>query len=615
MFENGGPNTKHSRLPSQADISKILDDHGVSPFQRPYVLQRWSEQLAGKEPTFKTIPVDIRTFIEHPEYMNKGGSTEQPVVYPRVMDELEECNTGKYVEGVFTGGIGSGKSTAALYTTTYQAYLLGCMANPHRTFGLDPSSEILFIFQSITATLAKAVDYNRFRDMVRESPWFQNNFMFRTDLESKMEFPGRFEVVPVAGTETAAIGQNVMGGIIDELNYMSVVQKSSKSMDKGVYDQAVALYDSISRRRKSRFMNQGRLPGVLCLVSSKRYPGQFTDTKEAEAKSDPTIFIYDKRTWEIAPERYSGKTFQVFTGGPTRRPRVLQPHETLADEDAHLAMAIPVEHRIDFDKDIINALREVAGVATLARHPFILNTDSINAAMTGGNKATAPLTDFNTYKVGLESDWALKSAPRFAHVDLGITSDHAGVVIGHVKEFKSMERSDGIHETLPVVEIDLVLGVAPPVNGEINFEKIRQLFYIVRDKLRIPLRWVTYDSFQSVDSLQILRGKGFTTGQTSMDKTPYAYELMKSAMYDSRLIMPQHDKLALELASLERDPMTGKIDHPPRGSKDLSDCVAGVVYGLTMRREIWTGHNIPPAMVPAWLLDAGKMASKLDTDA
>jgi len=35
------------------------------------------------------------------------------------MNELRELNSGKYVEAVLTGAIGTGKSTIALFTTAY----------------------------------------------------------------------------------------------------------------------------------------------------------------------------------------------------------------------------------------------------------------------------------------------------------------------------------------------------------------------------------------------------------------------------------------------------------------------------------------------------------------
>ena len=125
-----------------------------------------------------------------------------------------------------------------------------------------------------------------------------------------------------------------MGGLIDELNYMAVVEKSKVAVDRGTYDQAILVYNSIARRRKSRFMENGKLPGILCLVSSKKYPGQFTDQKMAEAERDPTIFVYDKRVWDIKPDDFGNHGwFQVFAGDMTRKPRLLEKNEEVVDDD------------------------------------------------------------------------------------------------------------------------------------------------------------------------------------------------------------------------------------------------------------------------------------------
>ena len=106
------------------------------------------------------------------------------------------------------------------------------------------------------------------------------------------------------------------------------------------------------------------------------------------------------------------------------------------------------------------------------------------------------------------------------------------------------------------------------------------------------LEWVTYDSYQSTDSVQLLRQKGFKTGTVSIDKDSIPYDVMKTAFYDSRIEAPLHDKALEEIVRLERDTKTGRVDHAPRFSKDCADAVAGVVHGLTYRREIWTRHNV-----------------------
>jgi hypothetical protein len=553
-----------------------------------YLLYRWH-------------PVGIREFVTSPSYLNKASE-----VYPVILEEAEELNSGKYVEAVLTGAIGSGKTTLALYTTAYQLYLLSCMRSPHRVFRLDPSSEILIIFQSITKQLAKGVDYQRFRSMVEESPYFKTKYPHDKTLQSELVFPNRVIVRPVSGSDTAAIGQNVIGGVIDELNYMAVVEKSKSSVDGGTYDQAVSVYNSIARRRKSRFLEQGKMPGILCLVSSKKYPGQFTDQKVEEAEKDKSIFIYDKRAWEVKPWAFSKGWFAVFQGDLTRKPRILMDGEEVDVEDRHLVLSIPEEFRTEFEKDIINALREIAGVSTLARHPFFMEVERVNAAFKKAQHSIfnqSPV-DFVITRLGLRKGAFYKpELPRFVHIDLAKTGDSAGVALGTVTGFKDVGIS-GQPAFMPNIWIDGVLEVRPPRNSEIRFDKIRQVLLTLRN-LGLNIRWVTFDQFQSADSQQILRQQGFTTGQQSIDEVPCRpYDFVKSAMYEGRLSMPAHEHLQHEILSLEKDAKKGHVDHPPDGSKDCADALAGVVFGLTMRREIWAHYKIPLMMIPSNVITA-----------
>lgn len=558
-------------------------------------------------------PVDVETFLLDKYYLGLEGE-----VYPVILSEMKEINTGKYVEALFTGAIGTAKTTMALWTTAYQLYLLSCMDNPQKVFGIARTDEILLIFQSISAKLAKSLDYARFRALIERSPYFKEQFPFDKDLESELQFPHRIIVRPVSGADTAAIGQNVIGGVIDELNYMAVVEKSKASVDGGMYDQAVALYNSIARRRKSRFMKQGKLPGILCLVSSKRYPGQFTDRKEEEAKTDPTIYVYDKRVWDIKPDAFTGEWFSVFIGDQTRQPYIVTDPDSVSPDDRELVMNIPEEYRGEFETDIINSLREIAGVSTLALHPFIMNSSAVADCLREEKwLLTEPKADFQAQNVSIvPSRIKYPDEPRFAHVDLGITGDSAGVTIGCVSGFKEIKRGD-VSEMLPMIHIDAILEVPPPKGGEIKFFKIRDLFYKLRD-LGLPLRWVSYDSYQSVDSMQILRQNGFITGLASMDTSTLPYEVLKSALYDRRITAPFHEKTIRELLSLEIDRKKGKIDHPssPGSSKDCSDSLAGVVYGLTMRRELWIRHGVPISSIPTFMREnAGKDKMKSETPA
>lgn len=555
---------------------------------------------------YRTRPVGIREFCCSPNFLDK-----EKEIYPELLRELEIINNGQYTEVVYTGGIGSGKTTGALYTNAYQLYLLSCLRNPHERYGLDPSSEILLIFQSITAALAARVDFARFRNMIELSPYFRDKFPFDRSLKSSLIFPGRVEVRPVSGADTAAIGQNVMGGLIDELNFMAVVEKSLMSIDKGTYDQALAVYNSISRRRKSRFMTQGKLPGILCLVSSKKYPGQFTDQKEEESRKElretgkTTIYIYDKRVWEIAPaDRFSGKWFQLFVGDESRKPRILDDGEIVKSNELPLVMNIPVEYKGEFERDMMNALRDIAGVSTIALFPFFQSREDIAETFDQHDSILSDIeTDFVTTQLQVyPKRFFKKDLPRWIHIDLSLRRDATGISCACVPGFATIARGDGPddYEIMPQVRFDFQLKVTAPRGGEILYHKIRSLLYTLKQQ-GLNIKWVSLDSYQSVDMQQILRQSGYVTGELSMDKTTLPYEVLKSAIYDGRVNAPAHRICMKELIGLEMDAKMKKVDHTPDGTKDVADSMAGCVYGLTMRRETWNSFDVPLVKMP-WSL-------------
>jgi hypothetical protein len=536
--------------------------------------------MKAEADNYVCLPVDVQTFIESDEGMAKRRKDEEGVwrceVYPKIMDELRECNSGRYVEATFTGAIGTGKTTSALYSLVYQLYMLSCLKNPHRLFDLDEASEIVFIFQSLKAATAEEVGYDRFFAMINTSPYFLNHFMYDRSVKTELIFPKRIIVRPMSGLATAAIGQNVFGGLLDEVNFMKVVEKSRQSADGGEYNQANEIYNSISRRRKTRFIKRGsngKLPGLLCLVSSKRYPGEFTDKKMEEAKKEirengfTRIFVYDKRPWDVMPAgTYGNERFKLFLGDLSRKPRIMEADETVADEDANLVMEIPVEFKSEFERDILSAIRDVAGCSTFALHPFIVNTEAVAKAFgRGPSILTLGETDFVTTRPGIILDNIRnKDEPRLAHIDLGLTGDSAGVCVGHVEKFVEVARKDGMYDMLPLIRLDLILRVPPPRNGEIEFESIRTLLYKLRE-VGVNLKWISFDTFQSADSMQLMRHKGFITGPYSIDKTSMPYEVTKTAFYDERIIAPQHKKALEEMIRLERDPEDGLIDHPEGG--------------------------------------------------
>ena len=600
---------------SDAEYAKVGTDRGYTPTEfEPYLdpsLRGITDVYDGdrKEPLMTP-----REFFTNPNYTGTVGA----YIWPKVLEEIEEMNNGNYVEAVLTGGIGAAKTSAAIGSQLYQLYSLMTFYNPHVPFGLKPTDEIVIIFQSMRLGQAKEVAYDRFKAMVDECPYFINDFPYDKDIKSQLRFPNHIIVKPVAGNESATIGQNVIGGILDEVNFMESIEKSKRDPDGGTYEQAITLYNSIARRRESRFMTRGQLPGLLCLVSSKRYRGQFTDVKTEEAVTNKRIYVYDKRVWDVvSPEKfdmmYTDKWFDVFVGDEHRKPYMVDATHPAPKDEKELVMAIPVEHEHDFTADLLKALRDIAGVSTTALHPFIMDPERVVESFDAHNSIfSREECDFDT--MGLKiypKEFINPKEPRFIHIDLAISRDSCGFGIGHVTGFEPVRRGpapkigeDGKPgkderpvEMLPRIHIDGLLEIRPPRGGEISFAKIRDIIYLLT-KLGLNIQWITFDSFQSTDSKQILNQRGYKTGDASLDKDTAGYEMLKTAFYDGRLDLPPHVKCLRELLRLERDEKKDKVDHRAAESKDVADALAGVVYGLTRRMEIWHRFKIPVREIP-----------------
>lgn len=161
--------------------------------------------------------VDVQEFVESPEFMNQKGH-----IRPAILSELIRLfEGGDYVEAVLTGAIGIGKNYFADLAMAYQLYLLSVYWNPQAEFDLAPGSNIVFIMQSMKLQLAQKVVFEQFGQRLALSPYFKKFFPADASLKTEMRFPCNIMILPVGGQDTGAIGMNVFGGVIDEMNFMA----------------------------------------------------------------------------------------------------------------------------------------------------------------------------------------------------------------------------------------------------------------------------------------------------------------------------------------------------------------------------------------------------------
>ena len=166
---------------------------------------------------------------------------------------------GDYVEAILTGAIGWGKSTFAEIAMCRMLYEISCLRDPQKVYGLMKGSVIVLLNVGVTLDNARKVVFQGIKSKLHTSPYFNNEFPFDA-WKNELRFPNNIWVFPAVAGSNGVIGYNVFGGVMDEVNFMSIVENSKSVASGGKYDQADLLYKSLIRRMKSRFMKRGKLP-------------------------------------------------------------------------------------------------------------------------------------------------------------------------------------------------------------------------------------------------------------------------------------------------------------------------------------------------------------------
>lgn len=552
-------------------------------------------------------PVRIEQFLDDDFYL--GRATEN--LHPKWREDLVQIFSprSQIFEWVLTGAIGIGKTTLACIAQAYKIYCLSCLKSPARYYGLMGDAPVLFGVYSATKTQAGDSSFFKLRSFLDSSGYFRTKFPRDRKIDAKIRFKKSLIQVVPGSQELHALGLDLFGFSIDEANFMATKEDKTTGKDVG---QAYDLYNATSTRILTRFMRPGGIiPGLMCLMSSRNVQTSFLENHLK--KIDPRhTYVSDYPIWEVKPpENYVKPKFIVEIGDRLSQSRVLKPGEK--PRKTARTIEIPGEYRKRFEEDVDQSLRDVAGVATFNKSPLIRDRQSVFDAQQSlmshpfsREVVTVDIDDdvrideyFEINKICRvqNSRWVPRlnpNVPRFAHVDIGLSNDCLGLAMGHVAGMTRCERTntDGTVSTItqPHIVIDLMLRVAAVPGSEVDLSKIRSFFEYLSTLFN--LLKITFDQFQSADSIQILKKLGFEAGHQSVDRTEEAYLMLRSAFFDRRIYTYEYEPFVDEVLDLERviDNRKRKVDHPlksskgGKGSKDVSDAVAGVTW-LCMKDE------------------------------
>jgi len=563
--------------------------------------------------------VSIQEFLEDDYYFGKIAKDLYPDNLPDLLDIFNPSKN--YIEIILTGATSIGKTFLACIAMSYIIGQVGSYLNPHTVIGGSSTSPIVFVNMSISAKKSKEVVFTRVKTMIDSSPYFREKFkrdlkLFdsltwrlspdQEDVEARLGSAMTFK--PGTGDSLSALGDDIYAGIGDELNFFRVVERSTRTHGEAL-DPAQRLYDTISRRMKGRFSAGGLTLGKFILISSSQYPDDFIERRIHESEVDGslgnTVKLIRKSLWEATrgvfvqgKPRFGDKTFRVETGTSKKNSRVLDdysdktglvmPRPNIGMIEGEIVHP-PVELYPDFCRDVEGSVRDFGGRVSRAITPFFTDSASVFEAERSElehpwTKEETTLEDGSSLRVEQlfckeeKTDrWCLVRHPqqlRYAAVDIGLTDCATGVSVVHVAGWQQVSRAS-ITMVEPLFETDLMLRVVAPQGSEVKMAGIRTLFFNLRN-LGMNFGKITYDSFQSRDSIQILTAKGFNVEVQSVNREIAPYNYLRDCFSEHRMRIYHYEPLLLEVPQLER--RGDKIDHVPGGRKDLFDSLASSVW-------------------------------------
>lgn len=553
---------------------------------------------------YDEVPVDIYTFITNKRYL--GGSFVDDdgklAIYDywvKVLCDIFAPNN-QIMEVAFSGAIGVGKSTIACVGLAYILYQLLCLKNPASYYNLRKGSNVAIALFNISMDQSYGVGWKILQDYLKNSPWFLDHGTLVGN-RYKTYYPGKGVEILVGSKMEHFLGRDVFAAFMDEIEF---APGANPQMELSA---VMKVYTTIRRRMESRFMMSGKVPGKMFLVSSKKSESDFLEQYIHKNAYKKSLYIVDEPIWVIKnqPGRYCGKTFYVAIGNKYLHSKILDDNEDPKPyrDNGQEVIEVPIEHREAFELDINSALMDIAGKALATnlkyiyydklklsyrdylKNPFTMDEISL------GFDDDSELQDYLDHKLLSKYD---KERPCFVHWDASKNGDATGLamstIAGH-REVRKLVNGELYSEDDIIHKVIFAIRIKAKPGSEIPFYKIRNFIYYLKFELGYNIVSVTCDSFQSVDSIQQMKLKGFNADTLSVDRTYAPYETIKNAINEERIIMPYVKILETEFLELEDDKVRGKVDHPTNGSKDIADAVTGSVFRSLQYKSLLAEQN------------------------
>lgn len=419
---------------------------------------------------------------------------------------------------------------------------------------------------------------------------------------SELSFAGGSNI-KLGSNPQSLIGATICSIVFSELGWFFKAGKSSEYV--------MELYTKGKSRIDSRL--HGSYFGRTIVDSSPSSTDNAIDHYIVfDAPRSEKSYIVKGAIWEYAPENYSfDRTFKVYIGGAGIPPRIIDStNADLLNDERYKSkiIEVPESERTFFKEDIVEALKDRAGIPAGNSNMLITNYDNLEMMFKYNLKniyecihAPSELSPsrliFNQVKDTFFRSKANKyefyykpNIPRCIAVDQSYSTDMTGISMCHVERF--MDTGELIYV------VDFTIAIAPTKDSHINLDAIRCFIEELRDLGNLRIEAVGFDSFQSEPAMQHLDRSGFKVKKVSADKSMDPYMNMISLMNSGRIAVGKNIFLKNNLKSLSiinkkskmkvdhdtsREVVTVAKDHSwansPLGmySKDISDSMVDAI--------------------------------------
>ena len=528
-----------------------------------------------KENHFVEKPVDVKTFVQSPDYLGQPLLSDiqyeiveaMSQIYRKedlieLMGQVEGLNHfNKYTKNelILQLGKGSGKDFISTVACAYVVYKLLCLKDPATYFGKPPGDAIDIINVAVNAQQAKNVFFKGFKTKIEKSPWFAGKYNPKAD---SIEFDKAITVYSGHSERESHEGLNLFLAVLDEISGFASEVGTGNEQGKT----ADNIYKAFRGTVDSRFPDLGK----VVLLSFPRYQGDFISQRYDGV-------IAEKETIE---RRHKFVINEELPEGPDNE------FEITWEEDHILSYKIPKvlalkrptwevnptrkidDFKIAFLTDLGDAMMRFLCTPTYSSDAFFKQKDKLIKCMTLAN----PVDSFRRFSENFKPD---PDKVYYIHADLAQKHDKCAVAIAHVDKWVNIQVIKDYEQVAPIVIVDAVAWWEPRAEGPVNLSEVKQWIMNLR-RQGFNLGMVSFDRWQSFDIQNELQAVGIRTETVSVAKKHY--EDLAMMIYEERVSIPMIPILLEEMSELKI--MKGnRVDHPRKKSKDLADAVCGAVFG------------------------------------